>query len=68
MRENLRLLTTGVQEPMTSKGDADDRPHRSQVQEVKIRDFSDFLLETGMAELKSTGRNCTWSNGHICAR
>lgn len=72
--EDLRVLVTGAQEPMICMGDfnavlaGEDRPQGSQVQEVEVKDFSDFMLDMGMTELKSVGRPYTWSNGHTCSK
>lgn len=74
MWEDLRILTTGVKEHMICIRNynailtGDDRVQGSQVHEVEIRDFNEFLLDTGMDELKSTGRIYTWSNGHTCSK
>ncbi|XP_060200122.1 uncharacterized protein LOC132628354 [Lycium barbarum] len=38
------------------------------VQEVEIRDFGDFLLDTGMTEMRTVGRSFTWTNGHTFSR
>ncbi|KAK4709789.1 hypothetical protein R3W88_004302 [Solanum pinnatisectum] len=42
----------------------EDRIVGSQVQEIELRDFKQCLLDTGLTELKTVGRNYTWTNGH----
>ncbi|KAH0724791.1 hypothetical protein KY284_000656 [Solanum tuberosum] len=47
---------------------AEDRPQGSQVQDIEVKDFNEFLNDTGMHELKTVGGTYTWSNGHTCSR
>ncbi|WMV57940.1 hypothetical protein MTR67_051325 [Solanum verrucosum] len=42
----------------------EDRIVGSRVHETELSDFKQCLLDTGLTELKTVGRNCTWTNGH----
>ncbi|KAH0682915.1 hypothetical protein KY289_020667 [Solanum tuberosum] len=42
----------------------EDKIVGSQVQETELRDFKQCLLDTRLPELKTVGRNYTWTNGH----
>ncbi|XP_075109150.1 uncharacterized protein LOC142180944 [Nicotiana tabacum] len=35
------------------------------VQEFEVRDFKEFILDVGLAELRTVGRNYTWTNNHV---
>lgn len=34
----------------------DDRQHGTEVQESEMKDFGEFMIDTGMSELQTTGR------------
>ncbi|WMV28538.1 hypothetical protein MTR67_021923 [Solanum verrucosum] len=72
--EDLRGISTRTQEPMICIGDfnailsSEDRQLGNPFQKGEIRDFNEFILDTGMSELKSIGRTYTWSNGRTCSK
>ncbi|XP_070010516.1 uncharacterized protein [Nicotiana sylvestris] len=43
----------------------EDRCNGDPVMEAEIRDFTDFLDNTRMTELKYVGREFTWTNSHV---
>ncbi|XP_049394649.1 uncharacterized protein LOC125858928 [Solanum stenotomum] len=43
---------------------AEDRPQGSQVQDIEVKDFNGFIIDTGIQQLKTVGGTCTWTNGH----
>ncbi|XP_016457630.1 uncharacterized protein LOC107781446 [Nicotiana tabacum] len=43
----------------------EDRYNGNPVMEAEIRDFNDFLENTGMIELRYIGREFTWTNSHV---
>lgn len=47
---------------------ADERVNGRSIQEAEVRDFSNFLSETGLTEMKTIGRNFTWTNGQILSK
>ncbi|KAG5632415.1 hypothetical protein H5410_004132 [Solanum commersonii] len=64
----------GTQGPLLCMGDynavlqAEDRPQGSQVQDIEVKDFNDFIIDTGMQEMKTVRGTYTWTNGHTCSR
>lgn len=46
----------------------DDKANGNVVQESEIKDFKEFLENTGLCELKTVGREYTWTNGHVFSR
>ncbi|KAF3626550.1 hypothetical protein FXO38_27198 [Capsicum annuum] len=36
------------------------------MQEAEIKDFANFIIDTNMTELRTIGRDYTWTNGHTC--
>ncbi|XP_075074715.1 uncharacterized protein LOC142162281 [Nicotiana tabacum] len=46
----------------------EDRPIGSPVQESEIRDFNDFIEHNNLTEIRTTGRNFTWTNEHAYSR
>ncbi|MCE3216566.1 hypothetical protein HAX54_006918 [Datura stramonium] len=42
-----------------------DRVNGMTIQESKVREFRDILSRAELCELKTIGRDYTWSNGHI---
>lgn len=71
---DLRLMVANVQMPMLCMGDfnamlnENDRLNGSPVQEGEIKDLIDFLADTHMTEMKTVGREYTWTNGQTCSR
>ncbi|XP_009765971.2 uncharacterized protein [Nicotiana sylvestris] len=45
-----------------------DRPIGNHVQDVEVRDFNRFINDTGLVEMRTKGRNFTWTNGHTYSR
>ncbi|KAF3625028.1 hypothetical protein FXO38_29953 [Capsicum annuum] len=74
LREDLRLVMANTQMPTLCMGDFNamlnetDRLNGSPVQEGEIKDFVDFLVGAHMTELKTVGRDYTWTNGHTYSR
>ncbi|KAH0729467.1 hypothetical protein KY289_000655 [Solanum tuberosum] len=46
----------------------DDQVNGQPVHDSETRDFKDFLINTGLCELKTIGRDFTWTNGHIFSK
>lgn len=46
----------------------DDRLKGSMVTKAKTRDFRDFIMDTGLCELKTVGRDFTWTNSNVFSR
>lgn len=46
----------------------DDRINGADVQEQEIKDFKDFLIDTELTEIKTVGRQYTWTNNHIYSK
>ncbi|XP_019263540.1 PREDICTED: uncharacterized protein LOC109241270 [Nicotiana attenuata] len=46
----------------------EDRRIGNLVQEAEIRDFNDFIEHNVLTEIRTTGRNFTWTNGHTYSR
>ncbi|XP_019256431.1 PREDICTED: uncharacterized protein LOC109234835 [Nicotiana attenuata] len=46
----------------------EDRINGSTVQENEIRDFKEFLIDTRMCEMRTVGRDYTWTNSHVFSR
>lgn len=44
---------------------ASDRMNGTTVQEAEVKDFRQFLADNDMVEMKSFGRDFTWTNGHL---
>ncbi|XP_060211785.1 uncharacterized protein LOC132639349 [Lycium barbarum] len=44
------------------------RTHGPPVQDPKIKDFCDCMIDSGMEEMKSVGRDFTWTNHHTYNR
>ncbi|WMV14494.1 hypothetical protein MTR67_007879 [Solanum verrucosum] len=72
--EYLKQKVVNTQEPLICMGDFNavltsaDRINGNLVQEMEIKDFNEFMIYTGMTELKVIGREYTWSNGCICSK
>lgn len=47
---------------------SEDRYNDILVQEVETRDFKQFLLDAKVDELKTMGRQYTWTNNHVHSR
>ncbi|XP_070020740.1 uncharacterized protein [Nicotiana sylvestris] len=71
---HLRDIANGIQGPWLVMGDfntilrPEDRVNGNVVTDAEARDFNDFIVDTGMGELKTVGRNFTWTNSHIFSR
>lgn len=71
---DLKELENSQQGPWLLMGDynavihVDDRLNGAEIQEQETRDFTDFLFETGLTELKTVGRKYTWTNNHIYSK
>ncbi|XP_059310282.1 uncharacterized protein LOC132061497 [Lycium ferocissimum] len=67
---DLTQIQSTMQAPWLAIGDynailsEDDRQIGSPVQKVEVRDFSNFLDDTGLTIIRATGRDYTWTNGH----
>ncbi|XP_019256264.1 PREDICTED: uncharacterized protein LOC109234650 [Nicotiana attenuata] len=48
--------------------EVEDRTHGTVVQDQEIRDFREFMEESGMTELKAIGRSFTWTNSHVFSK
>ncbi|XP_075105118.1 uncharacterized protein LOC142179327 [Nicotiana tabacum] len=74
MWEKLEQLHNELQGPWIVMGDYnaiqsfEDRYNDNHVMEAETRDFSEFLENAGMTELKTVGREFTWTNSHIYSR
>ncbi|XP_075092211.1 uncharacterized protein LOC142172480 [Nicotiana tabacum] len=71
MWEELTQLYMELKGPWIAMGDYNaiqswkDRYNENPVMEAEIRDFNDFLENTGMTELRYVGREFTWTNSHL---
>ncbi|XP_019253580.1 PREDICTED: uncharacterized protein LOC109232306 [Nicotiana attenuata] len=71
---DLERTMRGVQEPSLIMGDfnsilsIEDRVMGNPVQEGEMTDFKNFIADVGLAELKTIGRNYTWTNNHVHSR
>ncbi|XP_075087832.1 uncharacterized protein LOC142169811 [Nicotiana tabacum] len=74
MWEELEQLHNELQGPWIAMRDYnaiqsfEDRYNGNPDMEVETRDFSDFLENTGMTELKTVGREFMWTNNHVYSR
>ncbi|XP_070013814.1 uncharacterized protein [Nicotiana sylvestris] len=74
MWSELTRLNSIQQGPWLIMGDynatrsAEDRPIDNPVQELEVRNFNDFIEDTGLTEMKTSGRNFTWTNGHTYSK
>ncbi|XP_060202618.1 uncharacterized protein LOC132631036 [Lycium barbarum] len=72
--EELRELDQRIQSPWLLLGDynavlsIDDRTNGNAVQDSEIKDFRDFINDTGMTELPTRGRKFTWTNNHVSSK
>ncbi|XP_019265727.1 PREDICTED: uncharacterized protein LOC109243273 [Nicotiana attenuata] len=46
----------------------EDRPVGNTVQDQEVRDFNEFIEDTGVTEMKTNGRKFTWTNGHTYSK
>ncbi|XP_060210242.1 uncharacterized protein LOC132637116 [Lycium barbarum] len=46
----------------------EDRVMGNPVVEADIRDFKQFLVDAAMTEMRTVGRDYTWTNGHVLSR
>ncbi|KAK6784904.1 hypothetical protein RDI58_018359 [Solanum bulbocastanum] len=63
----LDSIATGVNGPWLIMGDF-DRTNGSVVQESEVGEFKDRLSRIGLCEMKTVGREYTWTNGHVYSR
>ncbi|XP_019235628.1 PREDICTED: uncharacterized protein LOC109215961 [Nicotiana attenuata] len=72
--DGLRNIQRSQQDPLLAMGDynavlqAEDRKYGNPVSEIETKDFSDFLFDTGVTEMKSVGREYTWTNTRIYSK
>ncbi|PHU17833.1 hypothetical protein BC332_13528 [Capsicum chinense] len=72
--EDLKLVVANAQMPTLCMGDFNamikiiDILNGSPIQEGEMKDFVDFLVDTHMTELKTVGRDYTWTNDHTYSR
>lgn len=57
-----------VMEDFNSILNEDDRKHGTPIQDIEIRDFMEFLTDSGMTELATSGRYYTWTNNYTYSR
>nr|XP_009765502.1 PREDICTED: uncharacterized protein LOC104217045 [Nicotiana sylvestris] len=57
-----------VDKGQCSHGGVEDRINGSSVQENEIKDFKEFLINTGICEMRTVGRDYTWTNSHVFSR
>ncbi|XP_070010088.1 uncharacterized protein [Nicotiana sylvestris] len=71
MWEELTQLHRELKGPWIAMGDYnaiqswEDRYNGNPVMKAEIKDFTDFLDNTGMIELRYVGREFTWTNSHV---
>ncbi|XP_070056687.1 uncharacterized protein [Nicotiana tomentosiformis] len=46
----------------------EDRLIGNLVQELEVRDFNSFIDDTALVEMRTNGRNFTWTNGHTYSK
>lgn len=46
----------------------DGRSNGNPIQEWEVRDFKEFMMKAGMTEMRTVGRNFTWTNSHVFSR
>ncbi|XP_075091688.1 uncharacterized protein LOC142171877 [Nicotiana tabacum] len=46
----------------------EDRPIGNPVQELEVRDFNSFIDDTALVEMRTNGRNFTWTNGRTYSK
>ncbi|XP_019256828.1 PREDICTED: uncharacterized protein LOC109235244 [Nicotiana attenuata] len=72
--DKLRQINSIQQGPWLVMGDFNavlhitDRQHGSEVQDMEMKDFKEYMMDTGMNELPSVGRDYTWTNNHTYSR
>ncbi|XP_019237563.1 PREDICTED: uncharacterized protein LOC109217751 [Nicotiana attenuata] len=65
---------SGIQDPNLTMGDfnsilsTENRVMGNPVREGEVIDFKRFIADVGLAELKTIGRNYTWTNNHVHSR
>ncbi|KAF3637455.1 hypothetical protein FXO38_23697 [Capsicum annuum] len=63
-----------IQEPLLCMGDynailsSEDKIQGNPVQDLKYRDFNEFLVNAGMTEMRTTKCAYTWFNGITCSK
>ncbi|WMV46822.1 hypothetical protein MTR67_040207 [Solanum verrucosum] len=48
--------------------DPEDRKGGNPVREMEIVNFNEFLLDTSMTKMRSSGRSFTWTNIHVSSK
>ncbi|XP_075092545.1 uncharacterized protein LOC142172764 [Nicotiana tabacum] len=46
----------------------EDRLHGTQIQDYETMDFREFMVDNGLVELQTIGRDYTWTNNHTFSR
>ncbi|XP_019236447.1 PREDICTED: uncharacterized protein LOC109216720 [Nicotiana attenuata] len=70
----MRQIHSIQQGPWLAMGDYNavlhpqDRQYGTEVQEMKIKNFKEYMRDTGMNELQYVGRSYTWTNNHTYSR
>nr|XP_009780615.1 PREDICTED: uncharacterized protein LOC104229647 [Nicotiana sylvestris] len=71
---DLKGTMSGIQDPSLIMKDfnsilsIEDRVIGNPVQEGEVIDFKKFIADVGLAELKTIGKNYTWTNNHVHSR
>ncbi|XP_019267285.1 PREDICTED: uncharacterized protein LOC109244618 [Nicotiana attenuata] len=74
MWDKLRQINSNQQGPWLAMGDYNavlyvtHRQHGSEVQDMEVKDFKEYMMDTGMSELQYVGRGYTWTNNHTYSR
>ncbi|XP_019225075.1 PREDICTED: uncharacterized protein LOC109206683 [Nicotiana attenuata] len=74
MWEKLRQINSNQQGPWLAMGDYNavlhvtDRQHGTEVQDIEVKDFKEYIMDTGMSELQYVGREYTRTNNHTYSR
>ncbi|WMV29141.1 hypothetical protein MTR67_022526 [Solanum verrucosum] len=48
--------------------DSEDRIRGNLVREMEIMDFNEFLLDSSIIEMRSSGKSFTWTNRHVSSK
>lgn len=71
LQEDLKEIIHGINNPILIMGDfntilaSEDRINDNPIQDIKVKDFKSFLINTGLDELKTAGKQYTWSNNYV---
>ncbi|MCE5166618.1 hypothetical protein HAX54_022664, partial [Datura stramonium] len=47
---------------------AEDRAYGNPVQVAEVKDFREWIVSSGIVEMKTIGRRYTWTNNHVCSK